>query len=339
MPFKLAEMTQETTTVTGITTHYTLAGAVAGYRTFAQELVNNDPTTYTALTVSPVRFVSYYGTFVTGPNRLSRGTVIRSSSADADISWGANTTVTLVGGLPYKLLAGLLDPAQQLGLVELIAAGLFDTTPISAIGRALLANTTALEARTILELIIGDDVQAWNTHLDAIAAGAKTAGNVIRGTGSTWASAMLAGTNVSHTPVAPITGTTAKAAIDQAGAAISQTFSKGSISGDLTMTTAPVTYAHGLLVEPKLLIVKLKCVIPDGDYSINNMYYVGSGIGFCDWTGGPDWQILGVSIDATNVRVGWQVFSQPGLAIVNKAGTGLLHITHANWRMKINAYA
>lgn len=340
MSFKFAEMTQETATVTGITTHYTLAGAVPGYRTFFQELVNNDTTVYVAFTTSPAQFVSYYSTFLTGPNRLSRGTVIRSSSSDADISWGANTVVNIVGGLPGKLLASLLDSAQLPGLVELTAAGIFDTTTIGTIGRALLASTSTTEARSIIAAVIGVDVQAWSTHLDAVAAGAKTAGNVIRGTGTTWASSVLSGADVSHTPVAPIVGVTVEAALDEVGTTLAQTFYKGSASGDLVMTAAPVVYAHGLLVEPKLVIVKIRCAVAEGGYSINDMYYIGSSIGFGDETGFTgDYELLGVSLDATNIRVGWFMFNHPGIVIVDKAGTARFYISHANWRMRISAYA
>lgn len=53
-------------------------------------------------------------------------------------------------------------------------------------GATAQTTVTAAAARTLLGLAIGTNVQAWDADLDAIAALAKTDGNIIVGDGSTW---------------------------------------------------------------------------------------------------------------------------------------------------------
>ena len=60
------------------------------------------------------------------------------------------------------------------------------TAPVSAYGKTLVAAVSAAAARTVLEVIIGTDVQAFSAKLLAIAALAVTDGGVIVGNGSTF---------------------------------------------------------------------------------------------------------------------------------------------------------
>src|SRR5512146_51646 len=61
-----------------------------------------------------------------------------------------------------------------------------DEVAASAWAETLLDDASSAAARTTLGLVIGTNVQAWDTDLDAIAALAKTDGNMIVGNGTTW---------------------------------------------------------------------------------------------------------------------------------------------------------
>jgi len=59
-------------------------------------------------------------------------------------------------------------------------------TALTAFARTLLDDANAAAMKVTLGLTIGTDVQAWSTHLDAIAALAKTDGNIIVANGTTF---------------------------------------------------------------------------------------------------------------------------------------------------------
>ena len=53
-------------------------------------------------------------------------------------------------------------------------------------GTGAAEELTAAQVKALLDLEIGTDVQAWSTHIDAVAALAKTDGNIIVGDGTTF---------------------------------------------------------------------------------------------------------------------------------------------------------
>jgi hypothetical protein len=60
------------------------------------------------------------------------------------------------------------------------------TATITAWAETLLDDANSAAARTTLGLVIGTNVQAWDTDLDTLAGLANTDSNFIVGTGSAW---------------------------------------------------------------------------------------------------------------------------------------------------------
>jgi hypothetical protein len=97
---------------------------------------------------------------------------------------------------------GLADPVVAIGDLAPVAADqMFYWTSATAAatisttsyGRGVLNESSASTQRTTLGLVIGTNVQAWDADLDAIAALAKTKGNMLVADGSTWVSLAVGG--------------------------------------------------------------------------------------------------------------------------------------------------
>lgn len=104
MAFHLYEDTWETSTTTGTGT-YTLAGAVAGWRTFASQYSNADTCLYAAF--DGTNFEMGIGTYNAGT--LARTTIYRSTNANAAVNWAAGTRNIMVTPLGVSMEA-LLTP-------------------------------------------------------------------------------------------------------------------------------------------------------------------------------------------------------------------------------------
>lgn len=100
MAFKLYEDVWETSTTTG-TGNMTLAGAVAGWRTFASQYANNDTFWYSIYDGS--NFEHGLGTFVSATPAIARTTVYRSTNGGAAVNWGAGTKQVVVTPLGVTL--------------------------------------------------------------------------------------------------------------------------------------------------------------------------------------------------------------------------------------------
>ena len=93
----LADRCQETTTTTGTGT-LTLAGAVAGYQSFAA--IGNGNTTYYTIT-DGTNWEVGIGTYTLSGTTLARTTVLASSNSGSAVSFGAGTK-TVFGTLPAE---------------------------------------------------------------------------------------------------------------------------------------------------------------------------------------------------------------------------------------------
>lgn len=95
MALVLDDRVKETSTTTGTGT-YTLAGAVAGFQSFAT--IGNGNTTW-YLATDGTDWEVGIGTYTTAGTTLARTTIISSSNADAAVNWAAGTR-TLVCTMP-----------------------------------------------------------------------------------------------------------------------------------------------------------------------------------------------------------------------------------------------
>jgi hypothetical protein len=102
-----ADRVKETTTTTG-TGNVTLAGAVAGFRTFAAMLANDDTCFYCIAGQSGSEWEVGLGTFVSATPALARTTVLQSSNAGAAVNFSAGTKDVFI-----------TVPAQRLFLPDL----------------------------------------------------------------------------------------------------------------------------------------------------------------------------------------------------------------------------
>ena len=89
MALVIADRVQETTTTTGTGT-ITLAGAVAGFQSFA--VIGNGNTTYYTIT-SGNNWEVGIGTYTSSGTTLARTTILSSSNADAAITLSGSSTV------------------------------------------------------------------------------------------------------------------------------------------------------------------------------------------------------------------------------------------------------
>ena len=81
-------------------------------------------------------------------------------------------------------LAGVTSAADKVPYFT--GAGTAGTSTLTSFARSILDDADEATFKATVNLEIGTDVQAWDADLDAIAALAKTDGNVIVGNGTTW---------------------------------------------------------------------------------------------------------------------------------------------------------
>ena len=148
MPLVLKDRVKETSTTTGTGT-ITLAGAVAGFQSFAS--VGNGNTTYYAIvTQSPGDWEVGIGTYSSAGTTLARNTILASSNGGAAVNFAAGVKevfVTYPAGQSFGILQGL-NPR-----VVVIADGTSvtmnsETTDLATQTNTQVAGTLTLNAPT-----------------------------------------------------------------------------------------------------------------------------------------------------------------------------------------------
>lgn len=217
MAFRIAEMAQETTTASG-TADYGLAGAATNYRAFSDELGAVGPirTLYCAFdTADPPEYEVGIGTWSTGtPPTITRHVILRSSNNDELVDWqGTGVSKNIVGGLPGKLVEGMLDPDSS-GLVRTLA-GVTTISPISNAGLSLVSQSTTASMQSYLALVPGTNVQAFDSDLTVLGGLAKTQDYVILASNSTWTSMRMQANLVTNSPTTAVPATEVQTALNQ----------------------------------------------------------------------------------------------------------------------------
>lgn len=345
MALDLGYHVRETTATTG-TGAFTMSAA-AGYLRFASQIANGATVLYTRWNSVPDIEVGV-GTFDSSTHTITPlhpGTaLLYSTNGGGLVSWTGTQNVAI--GIPLEVFVYLFDPAASLGLVERTQAWppVLASLPITTDGKAIIAAANYAAMRTLLTLVIGTNVQAWDADLDAIAALAKTSGNVIRANGSAWLSAVLAAADVSFaSPVSPLSGATVEAVVDSAGTVLAThasqftaAFSKSFTSTPLAVNTAAgslLTVAHGLGAKPKLVIARLTCTSTDLAWASSDTVEIGSGVA------PSENQNRGHAIytDATNINV--RFAGTPVYQIPRKDNGNTGDIAPANWTITFVAFA
>ena len=122
----------------------------------------------------------------------------RSVVDDADAP-AARTTLGLVIGTDVQAFDATLLSLAALGTVAdriayTTALDVWAETPLTAFGRSIVDDASAAAGRTTLGVVIGTDVQAWDTDLDALAALDATAGYLVKTGAAAYARRTLTGT-------------------------------------------------------------------------------------------------------------------------------------------------
>lgn len=151
MAFVVADRVAETSTTTGTGT-YTLAGAKAGYRSFAA-IGNANVTFYVA--TDGVDWEVGVGTYTASGTTLARTAILASSNANSAVDWTAGTrdiAATNPAARSFWNLAAGLIKGDGAGTVSAVAVSSYIETLLddadAATARATLGFTTSLSAFT-----------------------------------------------------------------------------------------------------------------------------------------------------------------------------------------------
>lgn len=88
---------------------YTLTGARFNGLTFASKFANNQPVVFIAQTLNRSKYEIILGSFLTGPSRLARTTVLQSSNGGSKISWLSTDVYYISCFASADALAGMLS--------------------------------------------------------------------------------------------------------------------------------------------------------------------------------------------------------------------------------------
>lgn len=164
--------------------------AIANITTLRSDFVTGDyPQYWSAFWKGTARFPNLFvtsnadiaGTIAIRGGSPGAGKVL-TSDADGDATWqapgAADATLTA--------LAGLTTAADQ--MIYSTGADAFAMTGLTSTARSLLDDSSASAMRTTLGLVIGTDVQAFDSDLNTIAGLTATTDNFIVAVSSAWAS-------------------------------------------------------------------------------------------------------------------------------------------------------
>jgi hypothetical protein len=110
--------------------------------------------------------------------------------------------------------------------------------------------------------------------------------------------------------------------------------SAGYVSAQQTITSAGlITLAHGLALQPKLVMLELVCTTADAGYAINDVILMGPQ----STTSGTN-RANAVYYDATNVNVRYSSDANC-FVYANKTTGAVASLTNTSWRLRVRTFA
>ena len=172
MALVVKDRVKETTTTTGSTDAYNLAGAATGFQSFNAVLSNGDTTYYCCTDGDD--FEVGIGTFASSGTTLARTTILESSNSNNAVNWGAGTRDVFITQPAEK--AVFLDGSNNISIPGTIDGRdlATDGTKLDGIEASATADQTASEIRALVESASDSNVftDADHTKLNGIEASA-----------------------------------------------------------------------------------------------------------------------------------------------------------------------
>ena len=172
MALVVKDRVKETTTTTGSTDAYNLAGAATGFQSFNAVLSNGDTTYYCCTDGDD--FEVGIGTFASSGTTLARTTILESSNSNNAVNWGTGTRDVFITQPAEK--AVFLDGSNNISIPGTIDGRdlATDGTKLDGIEASATADQTASEIRTLVESASDSNVftDADHTKLNGIETGA-----------------------------------------------------------------------------------------------------------------------------------------------------------------------
>tara|TARA_R100001510_G_scaffold30739_1_gene27438 strand:- start:4919 stop:7096 length:2178 start_codon:yes stop_codon:yes gene_type:complete len=163
---------KETTTTTGSSSAYNLAGAATGFQSFNAVLSNGDTTYYCCTDGDD--FEVGIGTFASSGTTLARTTILESSNSNNAVNWGTGTRDVFITQPAEK--AVFLDGSNNISIPGTIDGRdlATDGTKLDGIEASATADQTASEIRALVESASDSNVftDADHTKLNGIEASA-----------------------------------------------------------------------------------------------------------------------------------------------------------------------
>ena len=172
MALVVKDRVKETTTTTGSSSAYNLAGAATGFQSFNAVLSNGDTTYYCCTDGDD--FEVGIGTFASSGTTLARTTILESSNSNNAVNWGAGTRDVFITQPAEK--AVFLDGSNNISIPGTIDGRdlATDGTKLDGIEASATADQTASEIRALVESASDSNVftDADHTKLNGIEASA-----------------------------------------------------------------------------------------------------------------------------------------------------------------------
>ncbi len=172
MALVVKDRVKETTTTTGSSSAYNLAGAATGFQSFNAVLSNGDTTYYCCTDGDD--FEVGIGTFASSGTTLARTTILESSNSNNAVNWGTGTRDVFITQPAEK--AVFLDGSNNISIPGTIDGRdlATDGTKLDGIEASATADQTASEIRALVESASDSNVftDADHTKLNGIEASA-----------------------------------------------------------------------------------------------------------------------------------------------------------------------